>query len=148
MCTENKRLKELQKLLDFKNQVDFADFLGIKQGSLSDIYREKGGISVSDSIKLKLMRVYSINIEWLENGVGTPFSSEDRTQTINNDHSDNNMNNNISGNVKGDIVISHNDITKLIELQKGSQDIQKELNKRLETSQNQINTLLEILKTK
>ncbi len=65
-----------------------------------------------------------------------------------NSHSDNNISSNISGNVKGNVVISHNDISKLIQLQQGSQEIQKELNKRLETSQEQINTLLEILKTK
>ncbi len=143
--TENQRLKELQKKLNFKNQVEFAKALGIKQGSLSDIYREKSGLSVSDSIKMKLLKDYSINIEWLEKGTGKPFMKD---QNIINENSDNNINNNINGNVKGDIVISHNDISKLIELQKGSQEIQKELNKRLETSQSQINTLLEILKTK
>ncbi len=146
MSTENQRLKELQKILGFKSQVEFARVLGIKQGSLSDIYREKSGISVSDSIKMKLMKDYSINIEWLEKGEGVPIAEGENVNHSQN--SNNPLNSNISGNVKGNIVISHNDISKLIELQKGSQEIQKELNKRLETSQEQINTLLEILKTK
>lgn len=146
MTTENQRLKKLQEILGFKSQVEFATALGIKQGSLSDIYREKSGISVSDSIKIKLIKEYSINIDWLEKGEGQPII---KGQNINNSQDATNpLNNNISGNVKGNIVISHNDITKLIELQKGSQEIQKELNKRLETSQSQINTLLEILKNK
>lgn len=38
--SENDRLKELQSFLKFRNQSEFATALGIKQGSLSDIYRE------------------------------------------------------------------------------------------------------------
>ncbi|WGU68209.1 LexA family transcriptional regulator [Capnocytophaga canimorsus] len=60
----------LQKKLGFSNQTDFATALGIKQGSLSDIYRGKNGIGVSDSIKMTLIKDYSINIEWLETGNG------------------------------------------------------------------------------
>lgn len=68
--TENKRLKELQKILNFSSQEKFAQVLGIKQGSLSDIYRAKGGIGVSSSIKRVLEKEYSINIDWLETGEG------------------------------------------------------------------------------
>ena len=46
------------------------------------------------------------------------------------------------------MTISHNDFSNLLELQKGYQDVQKELNERLKTSQKQIDTLLEILKNK
>lgn len=68
--TENQRLKEVQKTLGFSSQTKFADVLGIKQGSLSDIYREKNNIKVSDSIKMTLLKDYSININWLETGEG------------------------------------------------------------------------------
>jgi len=69
--TENKRLKEVQKALGFKSQKDFALVLNIKQGSLSDIYREKQGVGVSNSIKRILNKEYSINIEWIETGNGS-----------------------------------------------------------------------------
>ena len=46
------------------------------------------------------------------------------------------------------MTISHNDFSNLLELQKGYQEAQKELNERLKTSQKQIDTLLEILKNK
>jgi len=71
--TENQRLKILQKDLGFKTQGAFADALGIKQGSLSDIYRGKDGIKVSNSIKFKLETLYNINIDWLENERGEKF---------------------------------------------------------------------------
>lgn len=144
--TVNQRLKKIQNSLNFKSQSDFAKALGIQQGSLSDIYREKKGVGVSDSIKMKLFKEYSINIEWLETGKGKMYNSD--IQKNNNENSDNNISNNIKGKIKGNLTITHNDLTKLIELQKGSQEINIELNERLKTSQNQIDTLLEILKTK
>lgn len=74
--TENKRLRELQGRLGFSSQSDFAKKLGIKQGSLSDIYREKKGVGVSDSIKRILDKEFSINIGWLETGNGNILKSE------------------------------------------------------------------------
>lgn len=68
--SENDRLKELQRVLGFTSQDNFAKALGIKQGSLSDIYRCKGGVGVSGSIKRILEKEYFINIEWLESGIG------------------------------------------------------------------------------
>lgn len=68
--TENQRLKLIQQALGFSSQVKFAEVLGIKQGSLSDIYRAKEGIGVSDSIKRLLERDYHVNISWLETGEG------------------------------------------------------------------------------
>lgn len=68
--SENKRLKELQKYLNFTTQSAFAEALGIKQGSLSDIYREKKDVGVSESIKRILSKEYSINLDWLEKGEG------------------------------------------------------------------------------
>jgi bacteriophage CI repressor helix-turn-helix domain len=71
--SENQRLIEVQKKLGFSSQKDFAEALGIKQGSLSDIYREKKGIKVSLSIKKTLKKEFSINIKWLETGEGNMF---------------------------------------------------------------------------
>lgn len=67
--TSNQRLKEVQKILNFRTQQEFADALGIKQGSLSDIYR--GKVGVSSAILLTLSKDYSINIEWLKTGEGS-----------------------------------------------------------------------------
>ncbi|MFJ1431914.1 S24 family peptidase [Capnocytophaga canimorsus] len=82
--TENQRLKYLQKILGFSSQTEFANALGIKQGSLSDIYRKKNGIGVSDSIKMILLKDYSINTDWLETGEGemlnTPAHKETTSQ--------------------------------------------------------------------
>lgn len=140
--TENQRLKMVQKELSFNSQAEFAEFLGIKQGSLSDIYREKKGVGVSDSIKIKLEKEYSININWLETGEGEMIKKEvniDNSQVRANNSV---IGNNITGN-KGDVIISfsNEDISKIIELH-------KDLTERLRTSQEQISTLLEILKNK
>lgn len=98
--TENERLKMLQKMLNFSSQEQFAVKLGIKQGSLSDIYRAKDGIKVSDSIKRILDKDFSINIDWLEYGKGEIF----KTGTT---HSNNvNGNNNILTGGNGNITIS------------------------------------------
>ena len=134
--TENQRLKEIQKKLSFNSQAEFAEFLGIKQGSLSDIYREKKGVGVSDSIKMKLEKEYSININWLETGKGEMIKKE---VNIDNSHVKANnsvIGNNITGN-KGDVIISfsNEDISKIIELH-------KDLTERLKTRQEKINTLL------
>ena len=136
--TENQRLKIIQKKLSFNSQADFAKALGIKQGSLSDIYREKKGVGVSDSIKMKLEKEYSINIDWIETGEGEIIKN------MNIDNSNIKSTNSIIGNNitgSGDISISfsNEDISKIIEQH-------KELTERLKTSQEQITTLLEILK--
>lgn len=73
---ENQRLKTLMDLLGFRTQKDFAMALNIKQGSLSDILRER--INVSNSIKDKLELKFDVNLTWLENGTGEPFFKKKR----------------------------------------------------------------------
>ena len=73
MMNENERLKMVQVALGFSSQEKFASALGKKQGSLSDIYRMKSNVGVSDSIKRVLENDYSVNIEWLETGEGGMF---------------------------------------------------------------------------
>lgn len=71
--TENQRLKFLMKELGYLTQGSFAQAIGIKQGSLSDILRQKEGVKVSDAIKYKLEILYNINRNWLETGNGEMF---------------------------------------------------------------------------
>lgn len=140
--TENQRLKEVQKALLFASQTEFSKALGIKQGSLSDIYREKNGIGVSPSIKMKLEKDYSININWLEKGEGSMIKKDVEINNSNLNIKNGVVGNNITGN-NGDVIISfsNDDISKII-------DLHKELAERLKISQEQISTLLEILKNK
>ena len=84
VSSENERLKDVQKSLGYTSQQAFAEALGIRQGSLSDIYRAKNGIGVSAKIKIALSKL-GVNIDWLDTGEGpmllsgqpTPASVED-----------------------------------------------------------------------
>ncbi|RPH33834.1 MAG: XRE family transcriptional regulator [Bacteroidales bacterium] len=68
--SENERLKEIRKLLNF-TQREFSDALDIKQGSYSDVERGKAGIS---AVLLKnLIRRFRINPLWLCEGEGEMF---------------------------------------------------------------------------
>ena len=69
--TEHQRLKIIIEKLNFKTQKEFAESLNIQQGSLSDILRERIGISTA--IKDRLFLKFNVNINWLEEGVGEPF---------------------------------------------------------------------------
>ena len=82
-----------------------------------------------------------LNEKWLLTGKG------EMIKPINTQKGNNSINSNINS-IEGNVTISHNDFSNLLELQKGYQDVQKELNERLKTSQKQIDTLLEILKNK
>lgn len=70
--TENQRLKIAMELLNFKTQTEFAKALRIQPGSLSDIFRGKDGMGVSNAIKDRLEFLYGINREWLGTGKGEP----------------------------------------------------------------------------
>jgi len=65
--SENQRVKELRKLLKL-NQEEFANSIGIQQGSLSDL--ERGKIGISSEVLKSLIRVYRINPIWLYDGEG------------------------------------------------------------------------------
>jgi len=69
--TDSQRLKIIRKTLKL-NQEQFGYSLGLTQGGYSDI--ERGKNSVSSRIKLKLKNVYSINLHWLETGIGEMFA--------------------------------------------------------------------------
>lgn len=75
----NQRLRMLQKVLGYTSQQAFADALGIKQGSLSDIYRAKNGIGVSGQIKIALSK-HGVNIDWLDTGKGEMLRTPDEKE--------------------------------------------------------------------
>ena len=68
--TENGRLQELQEMLHFKTQTQFAAALSITQGALSQIYARHKNVGVSGDIKRILENQYHVNIDWLETGKG------------------------------------------------------------------------------
>ncbi len=144
------KLLILSKIIEykkFKSDAEFARFLGITPQNLSK-WKTRG----TYDIELLYTKCPELSAEWLLSGKGEMLKNESISQKTSN--SNNSLNSNI-GTVKGNVAISHNDISNLIELQKGSQEERKEFNQRLKTSQEQlntsqeqINTLLEILKTK
>lgn len=78
VSSENERLKDVQKSLGYTSQQAFAEALGIRQGSLSDIYRSKNGIGVSAKIKIALSKL-GVNIDWLDTGEGPMLLSDQPT---------------------------------------------------------------------
>ena len=128
----------------------FLEYLGIGQNKfaqnvgLSAGYVNNLGENISSRSLNKILNVYpQLNEKWLLTGKGEMIKPINTQKAKGN----NSINSNIN-NVEGNVTISHNDFSNLLELQKGYQDVQKELNERLKTSQKQIDTLLEILKNK
>lgn len=140
-----KKLYMKERLLSFLEYLDigqnkFAQNVGLSAGFVNNL-----GDNISSKSLNKILEVYpQLNEKWLLKGEGSmlkPSVSQNAT-------GDGSINNNIYGDVNGNMTISHNDFSNLLEMQKGNLEIQKELNERLKTSQNQIDTLLEILKNK
>ena len=128
----------------------FLEYLGIGQNKfaqnvgLSAGYVNNLGENISSRSLNKILNVYpQLNEKWLLTGKGEMIKPINTQKAKGN----NSINSNIN-NIEGNVTISHNDFSNLLELQKGYQDVQKELNERLKTSQKQIDTLLEILKNK
>lgn len=67
------RLRQLRRHLGV-NQCDFAESIGLKQGSYSDIERGRSGLS--NHVKMSLSEKYNVNIDWLVNGEGDMFTGE------------------------------------------------------------------------
>lgn len=63
----NNRVKLIRKKWKL-TQIEFADRIGITQGTLSGI--EKGNVSVSNQNIIAICREFDINESWLRNGVG------------------------------------------------------------------------------
>lgn len=128
----------------------FLEYLGIGQNKfaqnvgLSAGYVNNLGENISSRSLNKILNAYpQLNEKWLLTGKGEMIKPINTQKAKGN----NSINSNIN-NIEGNVTISHNDFSNLLELQKGYQEVQKELNERLKTSQKQIDTLLEILKNK
>jgi len=67
------RLRQLRRHLGV-NQCDFAESIGLKQGSYSDIERGRSGLS--NHVKMSLSEKYNVNIDWLVSGEGNMFINE------------------------------------------------------------------------
>jgi len=85
------RLKIVRKKLGL-NQLEFAELLGIKQGSYSDIERNKSNLT--ETMALLLEYRLSVNLEWLKTGEGDMF----RDEPINNKQGTNKEHKNIKHN--------------------------------------------------
>lgn len=129
--------------------LQFIDFKGIsklafyKEVGLSNGFLDKSKSIGVDNL-VKILNTYSeIDPIWLLLGEGNMLKDKNSCIKNNNINTKNSVvGNNITGN-SGDVIISlsNEDVSNIIE-------IQKELTERLKVSQNQINSLLEILKNK
>lgn len=130
--------------------IEFLGHLGIGQNKFAQNVGLSSGFvnNLGEGINLKslqkILTTYpELNERWLLTGEGNMI--REATQIAKGDGS---INSNINGIVEGNVIISHNDFSNMLEVQKGNLEIQKELNERLKTSQEQVNILLEILQKK
>ena len=107
---------------------------GLSVGLIGRALKNNSGLN-SDTIEKILYAYADLNPEWFTTESGEMLKTNN--QTINNGDG-NNVNSNINGNVGGNVTISHSEFSGMIELQKGYQEIQKELNERLSISQEQL----------
>jgi transcriptional regulator with XRE-family HTH domain len=56
-------------------QLQFAESLGLEQGSYSDI--ERGKVGLSNNVKSKLQEVYRLRRQWIDTGKGEMYFDED-----------------------------------------------------------------------
>ena len=75
----NERMKELRKALDM-TQNEFAERIGIKGNSISDMEKSKRGIS-EPTIKL-ICKEFKVREEWLRSGSGEMLVPTDREGEI------------------------------------------------------------------
>jgi DNA-binding XRE family transcriptional regulator len=75
--TENQRLKIFRTEMR-RTQFEFAEVVGLKQGSYADV--ERGKVKVSGDIKNSLNKEFSLNIEWLETGQGDMVNKSPRLE--------------------------------------------------------------------
>jgi SOS-response transcriptional repressor LexA len=73
------RIREARSTLKM-TQKDFAASLGIVQGFLSGI--ETGRKTPSDTLLIALTHTHGINVQWLKQGTGAPFSTPPATAAL------------------------------------------------------------------
>lgn len=80
--SDYQRLKNIRRFLKL-NQEEFANPLGLTQGGYSDV--ERGKNSISSKMKLNLKSTYSVNVHWLETGIGEMFAVSIEEENYEND---------------------------------------------------------------
>lgn len=71
----NERLIEIRKSLNL-SQTEFAEKIGLKQGSISDL--ETGRAKIVDRVILLICSKYHVNEHWLRTGKGNMFLEYDK----------------------------------------------------------------------
>lgn len=69
----NERITEIRNFLNL-SQKDFAEKIGLKQGSLSDL--ETGRANITERIILLICSQFNVNEEWLRFGNGQMFQKD------------------------------------------------------------------------
>ena len=75
----NERIKELRKALKLTQQ-EFADRLNIKRGAIANY--EVGRNEPIDAVISLICKEFNVNEEWLRNGTGEMFRSEEENSII------------------------------------------------------------------
>ena len=71
----NERLIEIRKSLNL-SQKEFAEKIGLKQGSLSDL--ETGRAKIIDRVIFLICSKYHVNEKWFRTGIGNMFLEYDK----------------------------------------------------------------------
>ena len=148
-----KIFKMKERLLSFLEFIEEKNAVFEKKAGLSNGFVNNIGDNVRKNTIKKIKTAYpQFNTDWWETGVGNMINETNNSEI--GSHSKKSINSNIKD-VTGNVIISANEFDNMIELQKGYQEIQKELTNRLKTSQEQlsvsqeqINVLLDIIKNK
>lgn len=131
-----------ERLLSFLEYLDigqnkFAQNVGLSAGFVNNL-----GDNISSKSLNKILEVYpQLNEKWILKGEGCMLKPSVSQNTT----GDGSINNNIYGDVNGNISISQNDLTSIIEMQRDLNDIIKTTQCQLTESQKQVNNLIEIL---
>lgn len=130
-----------ERLIKFLEYLKMEDKF-VQNVGLSSTFINNLGDCINLKKLQKILTVYpQLNERWLLIGEGNMIRESIQIAK-------GNRSINISGNIKGNVIIFHNNFSNILEVQKGNLEIQKELNDRLKTSQEQISILLEILQKK
>ena len=73
------RIKQLRKTLGL-NQTQFGEAIGVKQGTISSY--ESGTRQPLDTVITSICREFDVNEEWLRNGTGKMFCTDELEQAI------------------------------------------------------------------
>ena len=121
------------------NQLTVAANLSV--GLIGRAIKNNSGLN-SDTIEKILSAYPDLNPNWLIMGEGN--MTKNNVQNFNDING--NSNNGNSGGVNANVTIT--DVSNFIEMQLKNQEIESDLIKRIEQSQNQISSLIDLLKNK